>query len=350
MDGWIYLLQERVHLNTNTYKLGRTGNISDRLKSRDYRFCKIISICYCPGVVDIDNHNPSYKEAEDIIKKEFKSEFGNPVEGSETFCGDVNKMIEIVETECKKRRELWNKYKDFFYKFFNPMVQLRSPPPGNMRVDLIESGDNNISDSTTKTWFDSVLEKSPGGRICLKTLRTRFCEDKGSSRATAQWFNGMCKEYYGDDAIMINCLGYEFNHYNPSDPHYYNGDNGAKVKGLMLDGYIVKETVFRPKITERNLEDPWDIIHPDERDAAFIKNISINWTQYGFDRVNNKINKQLETYLQKHHGFTCDAHCSDFMEIVDKMQFRARNFPVQLAKYHVSNLGKLPDWVGRERL
>jgi len=70
MNGWIYLLQERAHLNTNTYKLGRTGNISDRLKSRDYRFCMIISICYCPGVIDIDNHNPSYKEAEDVIKKE----------------------------------------------------------------------------------------------------------------------------------------------------------------------------------------------------------------------------------------------------------------------------------------
>jgi hypothetical protein len=33
------------------------------------------------------------------------------------------------------------------------------------------------------------------------------------------------------------------------------------------------------------------------------------------------------------------------MEIVDRMQFRARNFPVQLAKYHVTNLGQLPDWV-----
>ena len=118
MNGWIYLLQERAHLNTNTYKLGRTGNISERLKSRDYRCCKIISICYCPGVIDIDNHTPSYKQAEDVIKKEFKSQFGNPVEGSETFCGNVNKMIEIIETECKKRRDLWNKYRDFFDKFF----------------------------------------------------------------------------------------------------------------------------------------------------------------------------------------------------------------------------------------
>jgi hypothetical protein len=106
------------------------------------------------------------------------------------------------------------------------------------------------------------------------------------------------------------------------------------------------------KIADNNTTsaDPWDIIHPDERDSAFIKNIPINWTQYGFDRNNTRINKQLETYLQKHHGFSCEAHCSDFMEIVDRMQFRARNFPVQLAKYHVSNLGKLPDWVGRERL
>ena len=69
MDGWIYLLQERSHLDTDIYKLGRTGSISERLKSRDYRCCKIISICYCPGVVNIDNHNPSYKEAEDVIIK-----------------------------------------------------------------------------------------------------------------------------------------------------------------------------------------------------------------------------------------------------------------------------------------
>jgi len=244
MNGWIYLLQERAHLNTNTYKLGRTGNISDRLKSRDYRFCMIISICYCPGVIDIDNHNPSYKEAEDVIKKEFKLHFGDPVEGSETFCGNVNKMIEIIETECKKRRELWNKYRDFFDKFFNPTVQLQSPPPGNQ---VVQNSNKIVDNNTIST-------------------------------------------------------------------------------------------------------DPWDIIHPDERDSAFIKNIPINWTQYGFDRTNNKINKQLETYLQKHHGFSCESHCSDFMEIVDRMQFRARNFPVQLAKYHVSNLGKLPDWVGRERL
>ena len=90
MDGWIYLLQERSHLDTDIYKLGRTGSISERLKSRDYRCCKIISICYCPGVINIDNHNPSYKEAEDVIKKEFKTNFGNPVEGSETFKGDVS--------------------------------------------------------------------------------------------------------------------------------------------------------------------------------------------------------------------------------------------------------------------
>ena len=119
MDGWIYLLQERAHLDTNTYKLGRTGSIAERLKSRDYRCCKIISICYCPGVVNIDNHTPSYKEAEDVIKKEFKIQFGNPVEGSETFCGNVNKMIEIIETECKNRRNLWNKYEEFFDKFFS---------------------------------------------------------------------------------------------------------------------------------------------------------------------------------------------------------------------------------------
>lgn len=243
INGWIYLLQERAHLNTNIYKMGRTGNISERLKSRDYRFCKIISICYCPGVIDIDNHTPSYKHAEEVIKKEFKSQFGNPVEGSETFCGNVNKMIEIIETECKKRRDLWNKYRDFFDKFFIPVVQLQSPPPGNPPpVQLIQNS-NKIADNTTST------------------------------------------------------------------------------------------------------TDPWDIIHPDERESSFIKNMSTNWTQYGFDRANTRINKQLETYLQKHHGFTCDAHCSDFMEIVDRMQFRARNFPVQLAKYHVTNLGKLPDWV-----
>ena len=243
MDGWIYLLQERAHLDTNTYKLGRTGSIAERLKSRDYRCCKIISICYCPGVVNIDNHTPSYKEAEDVIKKEFKIQFGNPVEGSETFCGNVNKMIEIIETECKNRRNLWIKYEEFFDKFFSPVLQLQSPPVGNSQP-VVQSS-NKITDNPT---------------------------------------------------------------------------------------------------------DPWDIIHPDERESSFIKNMSTNWTQYGFDRTNSKVNKQLINYLQKHHGFTCDAHCSDFMEIVDRMQFRARNFPVQLAKYHVSNLGKLPDWIEASKI
>ncbi len=237
MDGWIYLLQERSHLDTDIYKLGRTGSISERLKSRDYRCCKIISICYCPGVINIDNHNPSYKEAEDVIKKEFKTNFGNPVEGSETFKGDVNKMIDIIEVECKKRRKMWNKYQTFFDKFFNTVEELQSPPPGN--GGLVVQSSNKIIDVT----------------------------------------------------------------------------------------------------------DPWNIIHPDERDSSFIKNISINWTQYGFDKANCKINKHLESYLQKYHGFTCDTHCSDFMEVVDGMQFRARNFPVQLANQHVSNLGKLPDWI-----
>ena len=251
MDGWIYILQERAHLNTNTYKLGRTGNISDRLKSRDYRCCKIISICYCPGVTNIDNHNPSYKEAEDVIKKEFKLHFGNPVEGSETFCGDVNKMIEIVETECKNIRTEWNKYKNFFDKFFNSGQKMSAPtsvvaqpvgneicnvgflvdshgpavhlqkikelegklelqkkrqkiacnkyhktakgkaarkrsykkcykptgnprgrpkkisPPRNTLTKTIHSGD------ITRNWFDSVLERCVGGRICLKTLPRR---------------------------------------------------------------------------------------------------------------------------------------------------------------------------------
>ena len=85
--GWIYLLQERAHLGSTIFKLGRTVDISSRLKARDYRKSMLICALYCPGVRSIEDETPNFKIAEENLKASFVEKFGPPVsgEGSETF-------------------------------------------------------------------------------------------------------------------------------------------------------------------------------------------------------------------------------------------------------------------------
>ena len=99
--------------------------------------------------------------------------------------------------------------------------------------------------SKDRAWFDTILLKdnTKDARICLKTLRLRFCEDNGVSRS-ANWFSSKCKEYFGEQSIKTNCLGYGVDMFNPSNYGYYKGDNKNKVKGMMLDGFIINPTIF----------------------------------------------------------------------------------------------------------
>ena len=112
--------------------------------------------------------------------------------------------------------------------------------------NFIKSTDSYFKDiSKEKVWFDSKLIKEKGGRICLKSLRKIFCEENGCSR-TSNWFNGKCKEFYGEAAVKVNCLGYDYNNYNPAnyDFPYYKLPTTDKCKGMMLDGYIIDPSIF----------------------------------------------------------------------------------------------------------
>jgi len=83
----------------------------------------------------------------------------------------------------------------------------------------------------------------------LKSLRQVFCEDNGVSRS-ASWFGSKCKEYFGETSIKTNCVGYVYDHYNPSNYYYYMKDTAEKCKGMMLDGFIVDPKVFGGDVDE----------------------------------------------------------------------------------------------------
>ena len=118
--GWIYLLQERAHLGSTIFKIGRTIDISSRLKARDYRKSMLICAMYCPGVRGIEDETPNYKIAEENLKTSFVERFGPPVsgEGSETFQGEVLDMVDLIHRECYSRRVDWLKHEQFFNKYF----------------------------------------------------------------------------------------------------------------------------------------------------------------------------------------------------------------------------------------
>jgi hypothetical protein len=92
------LVQPEEYLNTQVYKIGRSGNYKERLK--DYGK-KVITY----GVVAIANQ----KHIEDLLKIEFNDKF-DLYRGKEYFRGDINDMkdtfLNLVMVEDKKYRGL----------------------------------------------------------------------------------------------------------------------------------------------------------------------------------------------------------------------------------------------------
>ena len=107
--------------------------------------------------------------------------------------------------------------------------------------------------SKDRAWFDSKLIPQKKGRICLKSLRQIFCEDNGVSRS-ANWFSSKCKEYFGETSIKTNCVGYKYEHYDPSNYYFYTKDTAEKSKGMMLDGFIVNPEIFKCDVDEDPLQ------------------------------------------------------------------------------------------------
>lgn len=172
--------------------------------------------------------------------------------------------------------------------------------------NFIKSTENYFKDlSKDRAWFDTRLKKESGGRVCMKTLRLKFCEDNGCSR-TANWFGSKCKEYYGETAVKVNCLGYKYEDYDPKAYRYYKGENAEKTKGMMLDGYIIKPDVFAPKDSNCN---PC-LLHPDtdteeeEEEDPLDQNII---------KVNKKVKKKIKI-KKKQFKFTSTTGKTGFID------------------------------------
>ena len=90
---YIYLLQRKVHFNTNIYKIGKTKDIKRRLNAADYRQCKIICI------VLVSDCDEAEKELIKIFNKEFKQcvSLDPSYQGNEDYIiDDINKAMNII--------------------------------------------------------------------------------------------------------------------------------------------------------------------------------------------------------------------------------------------------------------
>ena len=103
--SYIYLLQERefYQSNKNVYKFGKTQQKADNRIRRftEYkRGSKILLLMEC--------HNDSLLDIESKIRKEFKKNFKQHIDGHEHFEGDSKKMIDIIYDTIMKN----NKFKE----------------------------------------------------------------------------------------------------------------------------------------------------------------------------------------------------------------------------------------------
>ena len=94
-DGGCYLVQLKVHrldpLKNNVYKIGKSSDLLDRLKSEAYRNCRIYSV----------NHVDRYDECEKKLISTFKQVF-KLEEHNEYFRGDIKIMIPIFNDICRE--------------------------------------------------------------------------------------------------------------------------------------------------------------------------------------------------------------------------------------------------------
>ena len=101
-NEYVYLIQERefVKSNEQTYKIGRTSSLYNRLSAYP-KDSEIIMLC------NVDNS----VEAESILKDRFKHEFKQQRQyGSEYFFGDVKRMQSVIS------QLLFNKQTTFLQK------------------------------------------------------------------------------------------------------------------------------------------------------------------------------------------------------------------------------------------
>ena len=103
--SYIYLLQEREfsQSNKNYYTFGKTQQKADNRIKRltEYkRGSKILLLMEC--------HNDSFLDIESKIRKEFKKNFKQDIDGHEHFEGDCRKMIDIIYDIIMKN----NKFKE----------------------------------------------------------------------------------------------------------------------------------------------------------------------------------------------------------------------------------------------
>lgn len=95
-----YLIQLNCDEGTSKYKIGKSGNLIERLKSDQYRNAFIYLVCY---VSDED-------ECENEIIREFSSHFtqilkdDNGNYGRETFSGSIDEMMNLFYEICSKYR------------------------------------------------------------------------------------------------------------------------------------------------------------------------------------------------------------------------------------------------------
>ena len=136
--------------------------------------------------------------------------------------------------------------------------------------------------SKEKGWFVTKLKKEKGGRICLRSLRKIYCDENSCSR-TSIWFNAKIKEFYGASSVKTNCMGVEYEAYDKASYQYYKGAHPHKVKGMMLDGYIIDPDIFVMEEEEDSSEeeDELDIPKP-----FIIKKKKIGMKNFTFTSTN----------------------------------------------------------------
>jgi hypothetical protein len=199
---YIYLLQRKVHFNTNIFKIGKTIDIKQRLSAADYRQCKIICIVW------VNNCDEAEKNVINQFKQEFKSckIINETYEGKEDFyIDDINKAISIIfkltdnidlvhdETivnnkEIKITLENW--WDNYNSNYINEDF--------NSSFDKIEQKTNNWLNLINKWPFYYNKTKQINFQDCFEPIRL---DKNGEIYFKIKRHNGL-KEHYLFDALI----------------------------------------------------------------------------------------------------------------------------------------------------
>lgn len=95
-----YLLQLFADRGTNKYKIGKSKNILTRLRSPEYRNAFIYLVCYVNDESACERELiESFQEKYAQVREDTEGGFG-----SETFSGNVNEMMDLFYSICRKWR------------------------------------------------------------------------------------------------------------------------------------------------------------------------------------------------------------------------------------------------------